>query len=192
MLAIALGIAGTLVEATGWASEQAGIMSIQLKTERGKMIHLKPMSTKAFEKFKIESQSTYASYLASVEIIPFEEALKYASEQFDKLVPNGIATANQLFFDAFETSSSKPIGFLWLGFQNRFGRTVASINDITIKPENRGKGFGKALMKLVEVEAQRAGATRIRLHVFHNNEVAKQLYFSMGFFPTNLDMRKDL
>ncbi|MBK9321362.1 MAG: GNAT family N-acetyltransferase [Bdellovibrionaceae bacterium] len=156
------------------------------------MIHLKPMSFETFEKFKVESQSAYASHLASVEIIPLAEALKHASEQFEKLVPSGRVTINQLFFDVHENSSKKKIGYLWIGFQDRFGRKVASINDIAIEPVYRGKGFGKALMKLVEKEARRAGATRIRLHVFHNNEVAKQLYYSMGFSPTNLDMRKDL
>jgi ribosomal protein S18 acetylase RimI-like enzyme len=47
-------------------------------------------------------------------------------------------------------------------------------------------------MKLVEAEAQKAGATRVRLHVFYHNEVAKNLYLAMGFTPTNLDTRKNL
>lgn len=156
------------------------------------MIHLKPMSTESFEKFKMESQSAYASFLATVESIPLTEAMKHTSDQFDKLVPNGLATIDQSFFDVVETRSKRQIGFLWLGFQQRFGRKVASINDITINPANRGMGFGKALMKLAEEEARRAGAARIRLHVFYSNEVAKQLYFDMGFSPTNLDMRKEL
>lgn len=150
------------------------------------------MSVETFEKFKTESQSTYATNLAAVEVIPYDEALKNASEQFDKLVPNGTATSGQAFFDVIESSSDQSIGFLWLGFQTRFGRKIASINDISIAPKNRGKGFGKALMKLVEEEAQKAGATRVRLHVFHSNQVAKSLYLAMGFEPTNLDMRKDI
>lgn len=162
------------------------------ETEKREMIHLKPMSVETFEKFKAESQSAYATNLAAVEVIPFEEALKNASEQFDKLVPNGTATPGQSFFDVIETNSGDSIGFLWLGFQNRFGRKVASINDISIVSKNRGKGFGKALMKLVEDEARKCAAVRIRLHVFHHNEVAKKLYLSMGFQPTSLDMRRDL
>ncbi len=156
------------------------------------MIQLKPMSVEAFEKFKKDSQSAYATNLAAVEVIPYEEALQNASEQFNKLVPLGTATTGQSFFDVIESSSSNSIGFLWLGFQTRFGRKVASINDISIAPANRGKGFGKKLMKLVEEEAHKAEATRIRLHVFHSNQVAKNLYLAMGFEPTNLDMRKDI
>lgn len=156
------------------------------------MIHLKAMSIETFEKFKRESQLAYATNLASVEIIPLEEALRSASEQFDKLVPNGTSTPDQSFFDVIESSSGDQIGFLWLGFQNRFGRKVASINDINIAPKSRGKGFGKLLMRLIEDEAKKENATRLRLHVFNHSEVAKRLYLSMGFRPTSLDMRKDL
>ncbi len=156
------------------------------------MIHLKPMSVEAFEKFKTESQSTYAAHLAAVEVIPYEEALKNASEQFDKLVPSGTETPGQSFFDVIESSSGESIGFLWLGFQTRFGRKITSINDIGIDRKKRGKGLGKALMKLVEDEARKVSAVRIRLHVFHSNQVAKNLYLAMGFEPTNLDMRKDI
>lgn len=150
------------------------------------------MSIEAFENFKRDSQSTYATNLAQVEDIPIETALKSASEQFDKLVSNGIETSGQLFFDVLDTNSDKSVGYLWLGIQNRFGRKVVSINDISIASAHRGKGFGKSLMKLVEEEALKAGAVRIRLHVFHSNEVAKKLYLAMGFAPTNVDMRKDL
>ncbi len=156
------------------------------------MIFLKPMSAETFESFKQDSQTEYATNLASVEDIPIEVALKNASEQFDKLVPTGTDTQGQSFFDVLETGSSKPVGYLWLGIQNRFDRKVVSINDITINPAYRGRGLGKSLMKLAEEEALKAGAARIRLHVFHSNDIAKRLYLSMGFVPTNLDMRKDL
>ena len=107
-------------------------------------------------------------------------------------MPNGTETSGQTFFDVIETISGDSIGFLWLGFQTRFGRKIASINDINIASANRGKGVGKALMKLVEDEARRCATVRIRLHVFHTNQIAKNLYLAMGFEPTNLDMRKDI
>jgi ribosomal protein S18 acetylase RimI-like enzyme len=150
------------------------------------------MTVETFERFKQISQSAYAASLASVEDIPLEVAARYASEQFDKLVPNGTDTSGQSFFDVLEKNFDKPVGNLWLGTQNRFGRKVVSINDITIKSTYRGRGLGKSLMKLVEKESRKIGASRIRLHVFHSNKVAKSLYLSMGFVPTNLDMRKEL
>jgi ribosomal protein S18 acetylase RimI-like enzyme len=164
----------------------------QQSNEKRKMIFLKPMSAESFESFKRDSQTAYATNLASVEDVPLEVALKSAAEQFDKLVPNGTDTQGQSFFDVLETGSDKPVGYLWLRIQNRFDRKVVSINDINIASAYRGRGLGKALMKLIEEETRKAGPTRIRLHVFNSNEVAKSLYLTMGFVPTNLDMRKDL
>ncbi|MBK9322908.1 MAG: hypothetical protein IPM97_08190 [Bdellovibrionaceae bacterium] len=98
------------------------------------MIFLKPMSAETFESFKRDSKTAYATNLASVEVIPLEVALKSASEQFDKLVPTGTDTQGQSFFEVLETGSGNPVGYLWLGIQNRFDRKVVSINDITISP----------------------------------------------------------
>ena len=156
------------------------------------MIFLKPMSAETFEAFKQDSQTNYATGLARIEDIPLAVALKSASEQFDKLVHTGTDTSGQLFFDVIETALGKSVGYLWLGIQNRFDRKIVSTNDINISSAYRGRGLGKALMKLVEEESRKVGAARIRLHVFHSNEVAKRLYLTMGFEATNLDMRKDL
>jgi ribosomal protein S18 acetylase RimI-like enzyme len=150
------------------------------------------MSPESFEEFKLKSQTGYAHDLARVEEISLDMALKNAAEQFNKLVSGGTATPDHLFFDVVDQQSNQTIGFLWLGFQIRFGRKIASINDISIHESSRGKGFGKNLMKRVEEEALKAGAASVRLHVFYSNEVAKSLYLSMGFKPTNLDMRKNL
>lgn len=156
------------------------------------MISLKSMTKPSFEGFKKISQSGYASRLARVEEIPYELALQSASEQFQKLVPDGTQTSDQFFFDVFENQSGRVIGFLWLGLQTRFGRRIATINDILIQEKFRGKGYGKELIKLAEKEARLAGAIRLRLHVFYENEAARHLYLNMGFTPTNLDMAKTL
>ena len=156
------------------------------------MTFLKPMTTETFAAFKPTSQSNYAANLVSIEEIPLEVAARYASEQFDRLAPNGLDTQCQLFFDVIETASRQPAGHLWLGIQNRFEKKVVSINDIAIHPSFRRRGLGKSLMKLVEVEAAKARAAYIRLHVFDMNEAAKRLYRAMGFVPTSIDMRKTL
>jgi hypothetical protein len=59
------------------------------------------------------SQASYAANFARVEEIPFEEALTNASEQFQKLVPDGAETVGQSFFDVFDEQSSQKIGFIW-------------------------------------------------------------------------------
>lgn len=154
------------------------------------MLKLVSMTEAVFNDFKGNSQREYAKSLIQVEDVPLEEGLKNASEQFDRLVPNGLKTTDQFFFEALDEKSGKSIGYLWLGAQNRFGRKVVSINEIMIREDYRGKGLGKSLMECVEQEATKLGSNRIRLHVFHHNEIAKKLYTSMGFKVSSIDMFK--
>ena len=156
------------------------------------MIYLKPMTASEFDEFKFVSQNTYATDLAKVEGISIAQAQKYAAEQFDKLLPEGLRTNQQYLYTVALKDTDQSIGYLWLGLQNRFNRNIASINDVAISAVYRGKGLGKLLMGLVEQESRKMGAARIRLHVFNQNDVAKRLYLSMGFEPTNIDMKKEL
>lgn len=156
------------------------------------MIYLRSMTNLEFDNFKMQSQNTYAAYLAKVEGISVEETRKWASDQFNKLVPDGLQSVRQFFYQVFEKGTNQPVGYVWLGLQERFGRQIMSINDITIWTSYRGKGFGKILMSLIEQESKKREATRIRLHVFNQNEVAKGLYLSMGFEMTSIDMKKEI
>lgn len=154
------------------------------------MIKLKKMNQLTFETFKTASQREYAANFAAVEDVSVEIGLKNVAEQFDRLVPQGLETSGQLFFEAIEELTEKSVGYLWLGIQDRFGRKVTSINEIIIKSDRRGEGFGRALMNCIEDEAKKAGSKRIRLHVFQRNEIARKLYLSMGFEPSSVDMFK--
>jgi ribosomal protein S18 acetylase RimI-like enzyme len=74
----------------------------------------------------------------------------------------------------------------------RFGRKIASIHDVSVEESSRGKGFGRQILALAENHAKRAGAGKIRLHVFAENTVARSLYKSAEFNETNVDMCKAL
>ncbi len=118
--------------------------------------------------------------------------MKNVAELFARLVPNGRETPGQLFFEVIEKKSGDSVGYLWLGIQERFGRKVTSINDIIINESRRGEGLGKTQMMCVEQESKKAGAKRIRLHVFQRNELARKLYESMGFQISSIDMFKSV
>ena len=47
-------------------------------------------------------------------------------------------------------------------------------------------------MELAEVEARAGGATELGLNVFGHNQVARQLYESMGYVATSIRMNKNL
>lgn len=55
------------------------------------------------------------------------------------------------------------------------------IGYVILKPELRGKGYGKELVSLAIDYAKRLGARRAELLVFENNLSARRCYESLGF-----------
>jgi ribosomal protein S18 acetylase RimI-like enzyme len=66
------------------------------------------------------------------------------------------------------------------------------IFDVEVKEEFRGRGYGKQAMLLIEEEARKLGIKRMGLHVFGYNQVARNLYESIGYTVSSLNMLKDL
>jgi len=84
------------------------------------------------------------------------------------------------------------VGRLWLAERELGGRRVLYLYDISIEPGHQGRGYGRATMKLAEQEARARGIGRIELNVFGGNEVARNLYRSLGYVETSVQMGKDL
>lgn len=63
-------------------------------------------------------------------------------------------------------------------FSTEFGKPCAWVEDIYIKPEHRGKGFGKEFFSLVNEHYK---GYVVRLEVEEENENAVQLYRKCGF-----------
>ncbi len=61
-----------------------------------------------------------------------------------------------------------------------------------IDEEFRGRGYGRQAMLLAEELARTNGASTMRLNVFGHNNVARRLYWSLGYQETSVHMRKAL
>ena len=90
-----------------------------------------------------------------------------------------------------ETAREGAIGSVWIELQHR-RTTSAWIYDIVIVPEQRGRGYGRALLRAAEREVERHGVKSIALNVFDRNTAAHHLYGSSGYEVTSLSMRKRL
>ena len=64
--------------------------------------------------------------------------------------------------------------------------------DVMIDEQFRGQGFGRQAMTLAETLARREGALTIGLNVLGHNHVARELYASLGYTVTAMQMRKPL
>jgi ribosomal protein S18 acetylase RimI-like enzyme len=84
------------------------------------------------------------------------------------------------------------VGHLWLvERRDAYGPTMV-VYDIDVDEPYRGRGYGRAAMVFAEEEARRRGLTRIALHVGARNEVARNLYRSLGFEENEVAMSKPI
>ena len=64
---------------------------------------------------------------------------------------------------------------------------ILNIHDVVVSKEFRGRGISKMMLGKVEKIALRLGCCKLTLEVLEHNEVAKNLYRSLGFAPYELD-----
>ena len=69
------------------------------------------------------------------------------------------------------------IGTVLGGFDGRRGY----IYHLAVHPDNRGRGYGKALLSFVLCELKSLGARKIHLFAFGNNQQALAFYRSQGW-----------
>ena len=81
------------------------------------------------------------------------------------------------------------MGLAWIALEQGEKRG-AWIYDIEIAPAQRGKGYGRALLRALEQLVADHGVESIGLNVFAGNDVARRLYESSGYKTTSMHMRK--
>jgi GNAT superfamily N-acetyltransferase len=84
----------------------------------------------------------------------------------------------------------EPVGHLWVVERRDAYEPTLVVYDIDVDEPYRGRGYGKAAMVFAEEEARRRGLTRIAVHVGARNDVARNLYRSLGFEENEIAMSK--
>jgi ribosomal protein S18 acetylase RimI-like enzyme len=83
------------------------------------------------------------------------------------------------------------VGFLWIG-PTSVSPSDWWVWDIEIHEPYRRKGYARAALELGHAEAKRLGAASIGLNVFGYNTGAKELYESLGYSTTSIQMKREL
>jgi ribosomal protein S18 acetylase RimI-like enzyme len=121
-----------------------------------------------------------------------EQAHETAERQTEQLLPDGVDSPDTLVYTA-EDGAGRPVGWLWLSLPSEAnGRDAAWVYEIAVDPGERGKGYGRAIMRAAEDELVRRGVARLALNVFTDNPVAVRLYESLGFQVMAQQMAKPL
>jgi GNAT superfamily N-acetyltransferase len=86
---------------------------------------------------------------------------------------------------AFEAES--PVGFAvyFYNFSTWLGRAGLYLEDLFVKPEKRGKGYGRALLVELAKIARDRGCGRMEWAVLNWNEPAIKFYRALGAKPMN-------
>jgi ribosomal protein S18 acetylase RimI-like enzyme len=156
-------------------------------------IALRRMSESEYSTYLSVAIPNYANEKMKGEGLTLEQAKKVATESFGNLLPDGLKTKNHFFFSVAHKGSEGAVGTVWFGKkEEKENSSSAFIYDLILNSELRGKGLGKQLMRLVEIEVRKLGLKSIGLHVFGHNTIATRLYESSGFLTTNRIMKKDL
>lgn len=118
------------------------------------------------------------------------EAQKKSDDDFARLLPDGLKSTDQHVMSI--KAEGKWVGTLWIGVRGPADNRKAFIYDIVLDDNAKGKGYGKKAMTLLEDKVRALGLRHIGLHVFGHNTIARNLYTTLGYEITNLNMEKTL
>ncbi|HET6988979.1 MAG TPA: GNAT family N-acetyltransferase [Kribbella sp.] len=144
------------------------------------------MTDAEFAGWRERAAESFAAGIGPAQRMDPADALEFAYRETDRLLPKGQTTENHLIWLAY--AGDGPVGSLWINTRPR----GAFIYGIEVDADQRGKGYGRAIMLAGEDECRRLGFSRLDLNVFGDNSTAIKLYESLGYTVTSQQMRKEL
>lgn len=154
------------------------------------MSKLVPMTPSEYGAFLEQEIPEYAADNVRAGYWDESEALQKARESFERLLPQGLQSENHYLYSIYE--GDETVGVIWMRAEMERPVKSGFIYDLRVDEQFRGKGYGKQAMLLIEDKARELGLKSIGLHVFGYNTVAKNLYESVGYETTSLNMIKQL
>ena len=154
-------------------------------------LQLRPMTAAEYDAWSATAAEEYAAELITAMRLSSEEAALKATQNFAHLLPKGRATPDHTVC-MIEDEHATPIGSVWFAEERTDGRERLYVYQIEINADERGRGFGRETMELVEAETRARGLGRIELNVWPSNHVARALYRSLEFDEISIGMAKVL
>ena len=150
---------------------------------------LVPMTQAQFDAFFCETVPAYADDKVAAGQWPRSEALARSQAEFDQLLPQGLATPDNLLY-ALTDDEGAQVGVLWVSVQERAGQRIAYIYDVSVRPERQREGHASRAFAALDEIVRELGLAGVALHVFGHNTAARALYERLGFRATNISMFK--
>jgi len=154
------------------------------------MSKLVPMTQSGFDAFLDRMIPGYASENVRAGHWSEDEALEKSRKQIESLLPHGLQTKHHHLYNLYDGDTA--VGVVWLRAELDRPIKRGFLFYVEVNAEFRGRGLGKQAMLLMEETARGLGIKQIALHVFGNNDVARNLYEQMGYKISSMNMFKDL
>ncbi len=152
-------------------------------------LQLRPMTRAEFDAWLPRQVAGYAAMIAASGTMPAAAAQEKATRDTARYFSHGQATPGQFVFRVMAREVA--VGWLWLGVPGpEPDPLMAWVFEIEIEAAFRGRGYGRAAMRLAEDEARLRGMTSLGLNVHGQNTVARSLYESLGYEVTAMQMKK--
>lgn len=154
------------------------------------MVTLVKMTEPEFLVWKEHALTEYAADKVRAGNDVEDGAVERSRKEFDSYMPQGPSTKGHYIFTVVNEKTKEKVGMVWYADAEKPLTDMLWIYDIEIDAKWRGKGYGTAVMKLVEEKARELGKSRVGLQVFGHNEGARKLYERLGYRATNIAMSK--
>jgi RimJ/RimL family protein N-acetyltransferase len=156
-------------------------------------LRLDPMTDTQFASYVEATCADYARTSPHYRDRPLPEALAEVRESFENRLPRGRSTPGSHFLAVILTDESgeHQVGHFEIG-ETPTGSKKVYIWSVAIDPEVRGRGLGKAAVRLALEYLRAQGYAKVGLNVFADNAVARKIYDDAGFVTTQMNMEKKL
>ena len=163
-----------------------------MTTKPKRVVRLDPMTEAEYAGWVTESIAGYADAQVEAGLWDRETAEQRSRDEFQQLLPHGLATAGHHLWTARDAETDAEAGILWIAVRPKGAEIEAYVYDVLVNPEVQGLGYGRAVMDAGAVAARELGAQTVALNVHGHNERAYSLYKSLGYVVTNRRMQLGL
>jgi GNAT superfamily N-acetyltransferase len=157
----------------------------------GAKVRLSAMSEQDYDHFFETTVVEYAGENIQAGYWSAADAAERSRKELLRLLPDGVRTKGHHLYTVQDEGSGQVIGHAWLRVEEGLGGRTGFLFALYLEREYRGRGFGRATMHELDLEAGRLGLRALALHVFAANSVALHLYERSGYHTRSLNMVKE-
>jgi ribosomal protein S18 acetylase RimI-like enzyme len=145
----------------------------------GPSVELRDMTPAEYAVFRPHLEQDYAANIAASGARSEVEARAQATDDLDRLLPDGLATPGHRLWTAYDGSVA--VGVLWVQLQDRSDGLHAFGYELEVREDLRRRGYGRAVVGGAFRACRDLGVQSVGLSVFGFNAGARALYEELGF-----------